>query len=116
MDPDIPPSPQPESSQQSNLGSTPQASPEERSVILLEVEERLGKLQAKLADLRELERVEKLPPDEAADQLEEIMELEQRLQEYVEGLVSLPAIFWQAVRWGGLGVLLGVLLGRLSGI
>ena len=82
-------------------------------IDLDEIEQRLTKLQQKLADLKELKRVEQLPPDEAAAQLEEIMELETRLQTYVEGLLSFPAIFWQAVRWGGLGVLVGALLQRL---
>ena len=83
-------------------------------ISLDDMAERLAHLQQKVADLKELERIEKLPPEEAAAQLEDIMELETRLQTYVEGLVSLPAIFWQAVRWGGLGVIVGVILQRLA--
>ncbi|WP_017324195.1 hypothetical protein [Synechococcus sp. PCC 7336] len=90
-------------------------SPTQPAIDLADLERRLQQLQVQLSDLQEFDRLEKLPPERAAEMLEQILDLETRMQTYVEGLVSFPAIFWQAVRWGGLGVLVGVLLQRIAG-
>jgi len=72
---------------------------------------RLEILQARLADLRKLERLSQLSPDQWAELQTEVSQLEERLQAYLLE-VFLPATFWQVVRFGGLGLLLGIALQR----
>lgn len=79
---------------------------------LSDFEQRLGQLVNKLAAFRELEAIEAATPDEWASMQEQILALESRMQEYLDGLTDMPALFWQVVRWGGLGLLLGILLQR----
>ncbi len=77
------------------------------------LQEKLHSLQARLADLRELERIAQLSPEEWADIQAEASQLEQRLQAYVlEVFNPIPTTFWQVVRFGGLGLLLGIALQR----
>ncbi|MEN9202494.1 MAG: hypothetical protein Q6K92_05690 [Thermostichus sp. DG_1_5_bins_95] len=80
---------------------------------LTQLENQLSTLQARLADLKEMERIAQLPPDQWAQIQAEVSQLEQRLQAYLlEVFNPIPATFWQVVRFGGLGVLLGVALQR----
>ncbi|MCJ2542712.1 hypothetical protein [Thermostichus vulcanus] len=80
---------------------------------LTQLEHQLSTLQARLADLREMERITQLPPDQWAEIQAEAGQLEQRLQAYLlEVFNPIPATFWQVVRFGGLGLLLGVALQR----
>ncbi|HIK20349.1 MAG TPA: hypothetical protein IGR15_04675 [Synechococcus sp. M44_DOE_062] len=77
------------------------------------LQEKLQSLQARLADLRELERIAQLSPEQWAEIQAEASQLEQRLQAYVlEVFNPVPATFWQVVRFGGLGLLLGIALQR----
>jgi hypothetical protein len=70
-------------------------------------------LQARLADLRELERLSQLSPEHWAEIQAEVSQLEQRLQAYLlEVFNPVPATFWQVLRFGGLGLLLGIALQR----
>ncbi|MEO0801292.1 MAG: hypothetical protein AAFY57_03310 [Cyanobacteria bacterium J06642_2] len=77
--------------------------------------QRLDLLQSKYNDLHEFSRLESLPPEQLTDMQEQLMTLETRMNTYLSEFVSLPAIFWQAVRWGGLGLLLGIALQRWLG-
>ncbi|MGQ9838853.1 MAG: hypothetical protein ACUVRV_13045 [Cyanobacteriota bacterium] len=80
---------------------------------LTQLEHQLSTLQARLADLREMERIAQLPPDRWAEIQAEANQLEQRIQAYLlEVFNPVPATFWQVVRFGGLGILLGVALER----
>ncbi len=74
---------------------------------------KLAILQARLADLRELERLSQLSPEHWAEIQAEVSQLEHRLQAYLlEVFNPVPATFWQVVRFGGLGLLLGIALQR----
>lgn len=77
------------------------------------LQEKLHTLQNRLADLRELERIAQLPSEQWAEIQAEASQLEQRIQAYLlEVFNPLPATFWQVVRFGGLGLLLGIALQR----
>ncbi|MFS8868364.1 hypothetical protein [Synechococcus sp. H65.1] len=89
--------------------TAPPASPDP----LEDLQAKLQTLQARLADLRELERLSQLSPDQWAELQAEVSQLEQRLQAYLlEVFNPVPATFWQVVRFGGLGLLLGIALQR----
>ncbi|MEO0852025.1 MAG: hypothetical protein AAFY15_00785 [Cyanobacteria bacterium J06648_11] len=79
---------------------------------LNDFKQRLEILQAKYRALDEFARLESVPPEDLSAMQEQLMDLETRMNEYLLEFVSVPAIFWQAVRWGGLGLLLGILIGR----
>ena len=80
-------------------------------IDIAEFKQRLQALQTKVEAIETLETAEKLPPDEAAQMLEKLVEMEGIIREGLEGIFS-PSVFWQAVRWGGLGIVLGALLQR----
>lgn len=82
---------------------------------LEEMEQKLTQAQAKLQDLRELARLDQMPPEQWAELQSEIMALDERMQTYLEDLNPLPTLFWQVVRFGGLGLVLGFALGRWLG-
>ena len=84
------------------------------SLDIAEFKQRLQALQTKVEAIEQLDAAEKLPPEEAAQMLEKLVEMETIIREGLEGIFS-PSVFWQAVRWGGLGVILGVLLQRTIG-
>ncbi len=86
--------------------------PSSAQAELAAYEERLAQLQTRLADLKELAAAEQLAPDQWAEMQEQLVALEARMQEYLGDLVNRPMIFWQAVRFGGLGFLIGILLQR----
>ncbi len=89
--------------------TAPPASPDPLAAL----QAKLQTLQARLADLRELERLSQLSPDQWAELQAEVSQLEQRLQAYLlEVFNPVPATFWQVVRFGGLGLLLGIALQR----
>lgn len=79
---------------------------------LNDFKQRLELLQAKYRDLNEFARLESASPEQLAEMQEQLLALEARMNEYLSEFVSVPAIFWQAVRWGGLGLLLGTLIGQ----
>ncbi len=81
---------------------------------IAEFKQRLQALSAKVEAIEHLEAAEQLPPEEAAQMLEKLVEMEAIIREGLEGIFS-PSVFWQAVRWGGLGVVLGALLQRWVG-
>ena len=81
---------------------------------LADFKQRLLALQSKVEAIEHLEVADKLPPEEAAQMLEKLVEMENIVREGLEGIFS-PSVFWQAVRWGGLGVIAGVLLQRTIG-
>lgn len=82
-------------------------------------EQHLHKLQAQAQDLKQWVELEGIPPDQWAEMQEQLQGLEERMQGYLEGVVEElnqpPAAFWQAVRFGGLGILLGMALQRFLG-
>ncbi|MEL7084339.1 MAG: hypothetical protein AAGM36_07540 [Cyanobacteria bacterium J06597_1] len=99
------------------------ASPAERSIQiapdadqldLAQFKQRLQALSARVEAIEQLEAAEQLPPEEAAQMLEQLVEMEAIIREGLDGIFS-PSVFWQAVRWGGLGVVLGALLQRWVG-
>lgn len=79
---------------------------------LKDFKQRLELLQSKYDDLHEFSQLESASPEQLTEMQEQLMALETRMNEYLSEFVSVPAIFWQAVRWGGLGLLLGVALQR----
>ena len=81
---------------------------------IADFKQRLQALQDKVEAIEALEAAEQLPPEEAAQMLESLVEMETVIREGLEGIFS-PSVFWQAVRWGGLGVVLGVILQRWWG-
>lgn len=82
-------------------------------------EQQLQQLQARAADLKTWTELEQIPPIQWAEMQTQLQELEDRMQGYllavVEDINQPPAAFWQAVRFGGLGILLGILLQRWLG-
>ncbi|MFS8859578.1 hypothetical protein [Synechococcus sp. B60.1] len=81
--------------------------------LLEALQAKLESLQARLADLRELERLSQLSPEHWAEIQAEVSQLEQRLQAYLlEVFNPVPTTFWQVLRFGGLGLLLGIALQR----
>ena len=83
-------------------------------IDIAEFKRRLQTLNAKVEAIEHLEAAEQLPPEEAAQMLEKLVEMEAVIREGLEGIFS-PSVFWQAVRWGGLGIVLGALLQRWIG-
>ena len=81
---------------------------------IAQFKQRLQALSAKVEAIEQLESAEQLPPEEAAQMLEQLVEMEAIIREGLDGIFS-PSVFWQAVRWGGLGVVLGALLQRWAG-
>jgi hypothetical protein len=77
---------------------------------LIAFEQRVSHLQTQLADLKELARLEQLPPAQWVEAEQELSALEARMQRYLGELNSPPMAFWQVVRFGGLGFLLGILV------
>lgn len=82
---------------------------------LEELEQQLIQAQAKLQDLKELAKLEQLPPERWTEFQDQIMALEERLQTHLADLNPLPTLFWQVVRFGGLGLVLGFALGQWFG-
>ncbi len=82
---------------------------------LEELEQQLIQAQAKLQDLKELAKLEQLPPEQWTELQDQITALEERLQTYLVDLNPLPTLFWQVVRLGGLGLVLGFALGQWFG-
>ena len=97
-----------------NQDEIPNADGNLAQLDIADFKQRLQTLQAKVEAIETLEAAETLPPEEAAEMLEKLVELETVIREGLEGIFS-PAVFWQAARWGGLGVVLGVLLQRWLG-
>lgn len=91
------------------------SSPRESSSSLTELEtyeQRLQVLQRQVADLKELAQLEQVSPEQWAELQEQITALEDRMSTYLEDLTNTPMIFWQVIRFGGAGFLLGVVLAR----
>jgi hypothetical protein len=82
-------------------------------------EQQLQHLQARATDLKTWTDLEQIPPTQWAEMQTQLQELEDRMQGYllavVEEINQPPAAFWQAVRFGGMGILLGILLQRWLG-
>ncbi len=82
-------------------------------------EQQLQQLQARATDLKTWTDLEQIPPSQWAEMQTQLQELEDRMQGYllavVEEINQPPAAFWQAVRFGGMGILLGILLQRWLG-
>ena len=91
-----------------------QIAPDGDQLDIAQFKQRLQALSAKVEAIEQLEAAEQLPPDEAAQMLEQLVEMEAIIREGLDGIFS-PSVFWQAVRWGGLGVVLGALLQRWAG-
>ena len=91
-----------------------QIAPDADQLDIAQFKQRLQALSAKVEALEQLEAAEQLPPEEAAQMLEQLVEMEAIIREGLDGIFS-PSVFWQAVRWGGLGVVLGALLQRWAG-
>ncbi len=79
---------------------------------LQDFEQRLQLLQTQLSDLKELLRLEQLPPESWQEFQEQLQDLEERMKGYLGDLNPMPMLFWQVVRLGGLGFLLGILVQR----
>lgn len=89
--------------------------PAETSTLVADLEaleQKLIQAQAQVRDLKELAQLEQLPPQQWAELQEQVMALEARMQEYLDDLNPWPALFWQVVRFGGLGLVLGYALGK----
>ncbi|MDX2270902.1 MAG: hypothetical protein NW237_02995 [Cyanobacteriota bacterium] len=77
--------------------------------------QRLERLQGQWKDLQELAQLEKLPPERWAEAQQQLADLETRMQEYLGSFNPYPSLFWQVVRFVGLGLVIGVALGRWLG-
>ncbi|MGK7912374.1 MAG: hypothetical protein AB4050_12985 [Synechococcus sp.] len=97
-----------------NADKPTQSAPESGQIDITQFKQRLQALSAKVDAIEQLEAAEQLPPEEAAQMLEQLVEMEAVIREGLDGIFS-PSVFWQAVRWGGLGIVLGALLQRWAG-
>ncbi len=95
----------------------PAEPPQDRSQLddLDAFAQRLQVLHHQVADLKELAALDQIPPAQWQELQEQITALETRMQTYLQDLHVPPTGFWQALRFGGLGLLLGVLLQRWLG-
>jgi hypothetical protein len=82
---------------------------------LQDFERRLQLLQTQLNDLKELLRLEQLPPERWQEFQDQLQALEEQMKSYLGDLNPMPMLFWQVVRLGGLGFLLGILVQRWLG-
>lgn len=78
-------------------------------------EQKLFSLQQKVRDLKEVLKLEAAPPSEWADLQAQMNELETRMHDYLSELNQPPMAFWQVVRFGGIGILLGIALEKWLG-
>ena len=98
----------------------PQALPSPATVLNaaeLEVfEQQVQLLQQQVTDLKSWSDLEQVPPSQWADMQGHIQALEERMNGYlvavIEDINQPPAAFWQAVRFGGIGIVVGILLQR----
>lgn len=97
-----------------NVGRSIQVAPEADQLDIAQFKQRLQALNTKVEAIEQLEAAEQLPPEEAAQMLEQLVEMEAVIREGLDGIFS-PSVFWQAVRWAGLGIVLGALLQRWAG-
>ena len=97
-----------------NAERSSQATPEASQIDIGQFKQRLQALSAKVDAIEQLEAAEQLPPEEAAQMLEQLVEMEAVIREGLDGIFS-PSVFWQAVRWAGLGIVIGALLQRWAG-
>ncbi|GAB4215606.1 MAG: hypothetical protein OHK0012_16150 [Synechococcales cyanobacterium] len=88
---------------------SPEPHPETRDpvAVLRVVEERLAELQQELADLKTLTTWEQLPIAQLNAFADELEALERRLHGYLVKYGQ-PSLFWQVVRFVGLGIVLGM--------
>ncbi len=101
------------------MDPSPPSSSGLNAAALQAFEQQLQQLQARAADLKTWTDLEQIPPTQWAEMQTQLQELEDRMQGYllavVEEINQPPAAFWQAVRFGGLGILLGILLQKWLG-
>jgi hypothetical protein len=79
-------------------------------------EQQVQRLQQQVMDLKSWTDLEQVPPSQWADMQIQIQALEERMNGYlvavIEDINQPPAAFWQAVRFGGIGIVVGILLQR----
>ncbi|NJL97760.1 MAG: hypothetical protein HC818_02155 [Synechococcaceae cyanobacterium RM1_1_27] len=79
-------------------------------------EQRVQLLQQQVTDLKSWSELEQVSPSQWADMQSQIQALEERMNGYlvavIEDINQPPAAFWQAVRFGGIGIVVGILLQR----
>lgn len=87
----------------------PETRPETRdpAAVLQAVEQRLATIQQELADLKTLTAWEQLPLAQLHAMDDELEALERRLHGYLVKYGQ-PSLFWQVVRFVGLGIVLGM--------
>ncbi len=83
--------------------------------IIAELQGRVTKIKQQVDDLQSLYDWQNYTPEQQVALQTELMAVEERLLQYWAELKPNPAPFWQAVRFGGLGLLLGALIQRLWG-
>ena len=102
-----------QSSPQPQALSTPTAL---NAASLAEAERQIQHLQQQVTDLKAWVDLEQVPPSQWADMQSQIQSLEERMNGYllavIEDINQPPAAFWQAVRFGGIGIVVGILLQR----
>lgn len=82
------------------------------------LEAKIAQVHLKVQDLKEAAQLDELPPDQWTDIQEQVAALEERMQSYLQSYLEeiemsrVPTLFWQVVRFGGLGMVLGFALGK----
>ena len=76
--------------------------------------ERVRELQAQQAQVREQLKVSGLSPEDLSQLQERLQDLELQLESQLFDWRSLREPFWQAVRFGGIGVILGWILHAIA--
>jgi hypothetical protein len=78
-------------------------------------EQKLVSLQHKVRDLKQVLNLDTASPSEWADLQAQMTDLENRMHDYLSELNQPPMAFWQVVRFGGIGILLGIALEKWLG-